>query len=58
MRANENRCKHREVYVIENISSPGSIDGALQRYGLSLKSRMVSVEILIVDSIDKAPTEN
>jgi uncharacterized protein (TIGR03435 family) len=38
--------------------SMSSIDGALQRYGLSLMSRMVSIEIVIVDSIDKAPTEN
>jgi len=36
----------------------GSIDDSLQRYGLKLEPRKAPMEILIVDRIEKAPTEN
>ena len=38
--------------------SGGTIFDAVQRYGLKLESRKAPMEILIVDHMEKAPTEN
>ena len=36
----------------------GSIYDAVQRYGLKLEARKAPMEVLVVDHIEKAPTEN
>jgi uncharacterized protein (TIGR03435 family) len=37
---------------------PGTVYEAVQRYGLKLEPRKAPMEMIIVDHIEKAPTEN
>jgi len=40
------------------VERAGTIQDAVQRYGLKLESRKAPMEILVVDGIEKVPTEN